>query len=62
MHRLFGRKGRESVLIEAQLSWYGLPYEIEEVDDLFTSKVARKQLNGSIRWRSCRLFSCLMGP
>ncbi len=44
MYRLFGRKGWGSALTEAQLAWYGLPYEIEEVDDLFTSQAARERL------------------
>ena len=41
MYKLFGRKGWGSVLVEAQLAWYGLPFEIEAVEDLFTSNVAR---------------------
>ena len=44
MYRLFGRKGWGSALTEAQLAWYGLPYEIEEVDDLFASQAARERL------------------
>jgi glutathione S-transferase len=44
MYQLFGRKGWGSVLVEAQLAWYGLPYQIEEVDDLFTSQAARERL------------------
>jgi len=44
MYKLFARKGWGSVLVEAQLAWYGLPYEIEEVDDLFASPAARAKL------------------
>jgi GST-like protein len=44
MYQLFGRRGWGSVLVEAQLTWYGLPYRIDEVDDLFTSQHARKRL------------------
>ena len=32
------------MLIEAQLVWYGLPYTLEEVDDLFKSAEAREKL------------------
>jgi GST-like protein len=44
-YTLFGRRGWGSVLIEAQLAWYGLDYEIEEVDDLFASAAARERLS-----------------
>jgi GST-like protein len=44
MYRLFGRRGWGSVLVEAQLAWYGLPFTIEEVDDLFASAAARARL------------------
>jgi GST-like protein len=44
MYQLFGRKGWGSVLTELQLGWYGLPYRLEEVDDLFQSAAAREQL------------------
>jgi GST-like protein len=44
MYTLFARRGWGSVLVEAQLAWYGLPYEIEEVDDLFVSEAARRRL------------------
>jgi ATP-dependent DNA ligase len=40
MYRLFARPGRGSVLVEAQLAWYGLPYEIEDLDDLFPAIAA----------------------
>jgi GST-like protein len=45
MHTLFARPGWGSVLVEAQLAWYGLPYKIEDVDDLFKSSAARERLS-----------------
>jgi GST-like protein len=44
MYKLFARPGWGSLLVEAQLAWYGLPFEIEDVDDLFASAAARAQL------------------
>ena len=44
MHKLFGRPGWGSVLVEAQLAWYGLAYETEDVEDLFASAQAREKL------------------
>ncbi|HEX4506508.1 MAG TPA: glutathione S-transferase [Alphaproteobacteria bacterium] len=44
MYRLFGRKGWGSALTELQLAWYGLPYQFEEVGDLFASEDARREL------------------
>src|ERR1700733_5319280 len=44
MYRLFGGKGWGSALPELQLGWYGLPYRLEEVDDLFESEGARQRL------------------
>lgn len=44
MMTLYGRRGWGSVLIEAQLACYDLPFRFEEVDDLFTSAPARKAL------------------
>jgi len=44
MMTLYGRRGWGSVLIEAQLAYYDLPFRFEEVDDLFTSASARKAL------------------
>lgn len=44
MYKLYGQPGWGSVLVEAQLAWYGLPYEIEEVGDLFASAPARAKL------------------
>lgn len=43
-YRLFARPGWGSMLVEAQLDWYGLPYSIEDVDDLFKSAAARDRL------------------
>ncbi|MHB8530345.1 MAG: glutathione S-transferase family protein [Caulobacteraceae bacterium] len=45
MYTLFARPGWGSVLVEAQLAWCGLPYTIEEVDDLFESAKARERLS-----------------
>ena len=44
MYRLFGRKGWGSAIVESQLAWYGLPYRLEEVGDLFASEEARREL------------------
>lgn len=44
MFKLFGRPGWGSTLVEAQLAWYGLPYEVEDLDDLFKSEAARARL------------------
>ena len=44
MYQLFGRKGWGSALTELQLAWYGLPYRLEEVGDLFASEAARQEL------------------
>lgn len=44
MYKLFARPGWGSVLVEAQLAWYGLPFALEEVDDLFKSAEARAKL------------------
>src|ERR1700722_9930260 len=44
MYELFGRCGWGSVLVETQLTWYGLPFTFHEVDDLFTSADARERL------------------
>jgi GST-like protein len=44
MYKLYGRPGWGSVLVEAQLVWYGLPYTMEEVDDLFKSAEAQEKL------------------
>jgi GST-like protein len=44
MYQLFGRKGWGSALTELQLAWYGLPYRLDEVGDLFASEEARHSL------------------
>jgi len=44
MHTLFGRPGWGSALTEAQLVWYGLPFETVDFDDLFKSQEAREKL------------------
>jgi GST-like protein len=44
LYQLFGRKGWGSALTELQLGWYGLPYQLEEVDDLFEFEGARQRL------------------
>ncbi len=45
MYRLFGRRGWGSAIVETQLAWYELPFEFDEVDDLFTSAEARERLS-----------------
>jgi len=44
MYTLFSRKGWGSVIVEAQLAFYGLTFRLEEVDDLFNSAAARERL------------------
>ena len=44
MYTLYARAGWGSVLTEAQLAWYGLPYRLEEVGDLFKEKGAGEKL------------------
>lgn len=44
MYKLFARPGWGSTIAEAQLAWYGLPFEVEDVDDLFASAAAREHL------------------
>lgn len=44
MYTLYARPGWGSVIVEAQLAWYGLPYRIEEVGDLFAEPAARDRL------------------
>jgi GST-like protein len=44
LYQLFGRPGWGSALTELQLGWYGLPYRLEEVGDLFESAEARQRL------------------
>lgn len=45
MYKLFGRPGWGSTLVEAQLAWYRLPYDVEDLDDLFKSAAARERLS-----------------
>jgi GST-like protein len=42
--RLYGRPFWGSAIVEAQLAWYGLPFDYDEVDDLFQSAAARAAL------------------
>jgi GST-like protein len=42
--KLFGRPGWGSALTEAQLVWYGIPFEFNEVGDLFSDPSARREL------------------
>lgn len=44
MHTLYARPGWGSAIVELQLAWYGLPHEIIDLDDLFTSDSARARL------------------
>jgi GST-like protein len=44
MHKLYAHAGWGSALVEAQLAWYGLPFEVEDVDNLFKSQAARERL------------------
>jgi GST-like protein len=44
MYTLYGRPGWGSVIAEAQLVWYGLPFRMIEVGDLFASAEAREEL------------------
>ena len=41
---LYTRTGWGSVIVEAQLAWYGLAYRLETVEDLFASSAARERL------------------
>ena len=43
-YRLYARPGWGSVIVEAQLAALGLPFEIEDVADLFASEQARRDL------------------
>ena len=46
MHKLklFGEPGWGSTLAEAQLVWYGIPFDFQRVGDLFSEKSARREL------------------
>jgi GST-like protein len=41
--KLFGEPGWGSMLVEAQLAWYGFAYDFERVGDLFKSAEARER-------------------
>jgi GST-like protein len=43
--KLYGEPGWGSVLVEAQLVWYGLDYDFERVGDLFKSQRSREDLS-----------------
>ena len=43
-YKLYGRAGWGSAIVEAQLTWYGLPFTFEPVDDLIRSPDARAKL------------------
>lgn len=43
-YKLFGRPGWGSAIVEAQLAALGLPFEYEEVPDLFRSEEGRRNL------------------
>lgn len=43
-YRLFGRPGWGSAIVEAQLAALGLPFDYEEVPDLFASEEGRRSL------------------
>lgn len=42
--RLFGEPGWGSAIVEAQLDWYGLPYDYERVGNLFEEEEGRRKL------------------
>lgn len=42
--KLYGEPGWGSAIVEAQLAWYGLEYDFEQVGDLFKSADARRRL------------------
>jgi len=44
MYKLYARPGWGSAIVEAQLAWYGLPYETTDVADLFKSAESREHL------------------
>jgi GST-like protein len=43
-YRLYGLPGWGSAIVEAQLDWFGLPYDYEQVPNLFTSEEGRRAL------------------
>jgi GST-like protein len=44
MYKLYGEPGWGSAIVEAQLAWYGLPYETVDVGDLLRSEEARAKM------------------
>lgn len=44
-YTLYGRPGWGSVLTEAQLAWYGLPFDFIDPGDLFDDAAARERLS-----------------
>ncbi len=42
--KLYGEPGWGSVIIEAQLAWYDMPFDLEPVGDLFSDPEARSRL------------------
>ncbi|MDH5345347.1 MAG: glutathione S-transferase N-terminal domain-containing protein, partial [Gammaproteobacteria bacterium] len=42
--RLYGEPGWGSAIVEAQLDFYGLPYDFEAIGDLFRSAESRDRL------------------
>jgi GST-like protein len=44
MYTLFAKPAWGSAIVELQLAWYGLPYQVEDVDNPFTSTAARARL------------------
>jgi GST-like protein len=45
MYKLYGEPGWGSAIVEAQLVWYGLPYENIDVGDLLRSEEARAKIS-----------------
>ena len=52
-YRLWGRPGWGSAIVEAQLAWYGLPFDYDAVDDLFQSAAARAALAPYVAVGAC---------
>jgi glutathione S-transferase len=59
MFKLYARDGWGSVLVEAQLAWYGLEYDRIEVGDLFGSAEARKPFRANLDQYAQRLWQVL---
>jgi GST-like protein len=43
-YKLWGRAGWGSTIVEAQLAWYGMPFTVEAVGDLFKEPDAKNRL------------------